>query len=225
MCDRIYTFEEKMIIDNFKASNSHVCYYCKNQISKEEWITVDHKTPYSKGGSTTNENLVIACVKCNNEKDNMTEEEYCIYKEKQREIQNNFEVIKDIQDIINIQNNVINRIEKTRREFHTTNKQVEHIQQEIMYDNFNACEGYYYAKQMKELLSEKNELFCVKEQYNNLHIILGNHQKQLNELLKKVSTEVYNFYKPIIKKQIQSEFVNKNENIINIIDYKNVVNI
>jgi len=56
----------------------HICYYC-NKILLDNEITIDHLIPLSRGGKTTLDNLRIACKKCNNEKGNMTEQEYYTY--------------------------------------------------------------------------------------------------------------------------------------------------
>lgn len=51
----------------FKRDN-HECQYC----GATENLTLDHVIPKSKGGKSTWENLVTACMKCNNKKDNKT---------------------------------------------------------------------------------------------------------------------------------------------------------
>lgn len=48
-----------------------MCVYC----GSENKLTVDHVMPKSRGGRSSWENLVTACSKCNNKKDNMTPEE------------------------------------------------------------------------------------------------------------------------------------------------------
>ena len=49
----------------FKRDN-YQCVYCGNRDKKK--LTIDHVVPQSKGGNNTWENLVTACMKCNNEK-------------------------------------------------------------------------------------------------------------------------------------------------------------
>lgn len=56
------------------------CYYCgKNFISSNEEFSLDHLMPSSRGGQTIESNLAICCISCNEEKANMTEEEYWRY--------------------------------------------------------------------------------------------------------------------------------------------------
>ena len=48
----------------------NLCAYCE-----AEGVTIDHVHPVSRGGTSTWENTVAACFKCNNFKDNRTPEE------------------------------------------------------------------------------------------------------------------------------------------------------
>lgn len=52
------------------ARDQHKCAYCGGKAT-----TVDHILPSSRGGKTTWNNTVAACVPCNNRKDNKTPEE------------------------------------------------------------------------------------------------------------------------------------------------------
>ena len=47
------------------------CVYCGSQ----RHLTIDHVLPKSRGGRTSWDNVVTACHKCNNKKDNKTPEE------------------------------------------------------------------------------------------------------------------------------------------------------
>ncbi len=57
----------------FKRDHS-TCQYCGEQPGTEE-LTIDHVIPRSKGGPTTWENCVLACVPCNARKANRTPEQ------------------------------------------------------------------------------------------------------------------------------------------------------
>ncbi len=57
------------------------CYYCGLTVEQREpphprAATLDHLLPLCRGGKSNMANLVLACCRCNNEKDNMTEAEY-----------------------------------------------------------------------------------------------------------------------------------------------------
>lgn len=57
---------------NIFLRDSYACQYCGVDDAK---MTIDHVFPKSRGGRDTWENLVAACVKCNNKKGNRTPEE------------------------------------------------------------------------------------------------------------------------------------------------------
>lgn len=50
------------------------CQYCGEKVSKQDF-TYDHVIPLSKGGLTRWENIVVACVICNQRKQNKTPEQ------------------------------------------------------------------------------------------------------------------------------------------------------
>lgn len=57
---------------NILRRDNHRCAYCGRATPP---LTVDHILPRSRNGSDTWENLVAACVRCNNRKGNRTPEE------------------------------------------------------------------------------------------------------------------------------------------------------
>jgi 5-methylcytosine-specific restriction endonuclease McrA len=50
------------------------CQYCGGKFESRE-LTLDHVIPRSRGGQSTWENLVAACLRCNNKKGNRTPQE------------------------------------------------------------------------------------------------------------------------------------------------------
>lgn len=60
--------------ENIFKRDDYECVYCGD--SKRRDLTLDHVIPQSKGGGNTWDNLVTACRSCNNEKSNLTLEEY-----------------------------------------------------------------------------------------------------------------------------------------------------
>jgi len=44
-----------------------ICYYCGRKVSREE-LTMDHKIPLALGGTSSRENIVLACKECNTKK-------------------------------------------------------------------------------------------------------------------------------------------------------------
>ena len=59
---------------NILWRDQNVCQYCGNYFKTSE-LTVDHVLPKSKGGKNTWENLVAACVPCNQKKGSKTLEQ------------------------------------------------------------------------------------------------------------------------------------------------------
>ena len=57
---------------NILRRDNYQCQYCGK---KTHALTIDHVIPKSRGGADTWDNLVAACVKCNNKKGNRTPEE------------------------------------------------------------------------------------------------------------------------------------------------------
>jgi 5-methylcytosine-specific restriction endonuclease McrA len=58
------------------------CYYCELQLTMARGfphsMTLDHKMPLSRGGRNSPENYVAACRPCNNDKGDMTLDEYLL---------------------------------------------------------------------------------------------------------------------------------------------------
>lgn len=57
---------------NILRRDSHKCQYCQRG---DLPLTIDHIVPKSKGGDDTWENLVAACVRCNNKKGDRSPDE------------------------------------------------------------------------------------------------------------------------------------------------------
>lgn len=57
---------------NLLIRDKHVCQYCGRRVHP---LTIDHVVPKQFGGKDTWENLVIACLPCNNRKANRTPEQ------------------------------------------------------------------------------------------------------------------------------------------------------
>jgi 5-methylcytosine-specific restriction endonuclease McrA len=59
---------------NLFKRDKYTCMYCGVQPGPEE-LTIDHVMPKSRGGGSTWENCVLACVECNKKKANRTPDE------------------------------------------------------------------------------------------------------------------------------------------------------
>lgn len=58
------------------SRDDYLCQYCGTFGSKTNALTIDHVIPKSRGGQDNWDNMVCACISCNNKKDNRTPEEW-----------------------------------------------------------------------------------------------------------------------------------------------------
>lgn len=65
----------RKIKKRLSKKSANKCHYCGVQ-NKRKDMTVDHKTPLSKGGKNTGSNYVLACFDCNQKKGDMDYDEY-----------------------------------------------------------------------------------------------------------------------------------------------------
>jgi 5-methylcytosine-specific restriction endonuclease McrA len=74
LCVFVHIPYKKIILSrkNIIRRDGHRCQYCGASSGN---LTIDHVLPRSLGGEDTWENLVTACVSCNNRKDNQSPEE------------------------------------------------------------------------------------------------------------------------------------------------------
>jgi 5-methylcytosine-specific restriction endonuclease McrA len=66
--------EVKFSRRNIFLRDHHRCQYCGRTPPREE-LTIDHVVPLSRGGRTTWDNVVLACVRCNSKKGSRLPEE------------------------------------------------------------------------------------------------------------------------------------------------------
>jgi 5-methylcytosine-specific restriction endonuclease McrA len=59
---------------NLCIRDRYMCQFCGAKLSGEN-LTIDHLTPRSRGGSTTWENCVLSCIRCNERKRDRTPDE------------------------------------------------------------------------------------------------------------------------------------------------------
>lgn len=74
------SFRKIMIEISYQMKGKDVCQYCHKKFAKEK-MTIDHMFPIDFGGPTISDNLLPACKKCNNEKGNMTYQQYMAFLE------------------------------------------------------------------------------------------------------------------------------------------------
>ena len=72
--DRLPTQAVAFSRRNIFKRDRFTCQFCGRQPGSEE-LTIDHVVPRSRGGTSTWENCVLACVPCNARKANRTPEQ------------------------------------------------------------------------------------------------------------------------------------------------------
>lgn len=72
--DRIPVYEAPFTRRNLYQRDDYTCQYCGARLSSDR-LSIDHVRPRSKGGKTTWDNCVLACVRCNTSKADRTPRE------------------------------------------------------------------------------------------------------------------------------------------------------
>jgi 5-methylcytosine-specific restriction enzyme A len=57
-----------------------LCYYCGERFHPRD-LTMDHKTPIARGGTSSKANLVVSCKPCNSAKQSKTVLEFSLQKD------------------------------------------------------------------------------------------------------------------------------------------------
>lgn len=70
-----YSLRNSMYILTYLMKGKHKCTYCSKEIPSNK-VTLDHVFPQDFGGPTITNNLEPCCFFCNNQKSNMTKEQY-----------------------------------------------------------------------------------------------------------------------------------------------------
>lgn len=70
-----YSLRNAMYILTYKMKGKHKCSYCSREILHNK-VTLDHVIPQDFGGPTITNNLEPCCSICNQQKSNMTKEQY-----------------------------------------------------------------------------------------------------------------------------------------------------
>lgn len=97
------SFRKIMIELTYQIKGKEECQFCHKTVTKDGIkMTIDHMFPQDLGGPTITNNLIPACSVCNNEKRNMTCEQYEIFlqKETDKEKKVYLDRLKEYQDTL-----------------------------------------------------------------------------------------------------------------------------
>lgn len=198
------TGHEQTTIQNFKKEHRHVCYYCGKEIIFSKDLTVDHLIPVSRGGKTVEENLAICCYQCNQEKANMTEEEYKLYLNKKDELINNIQITYNTKQLINTYQAIIDTYENIYKEIGEQNEMKVQLENTIESETCNASDGYNLYRDLRDTLRKTTDLRREKQKMTPLY----EHVKKEIQSIENISKNMLSYS----VKELRNEFIN-NKNI------------
>jgi len=73
-------FHDVMYDLTYQLKGRNKCHYCGSEVKTPSKMTLDHIYPVSLGGPTIPQNLVPSCRRCNGIKENMTPQQYQVYR-------------------------------------------------------------------------------------------------------------------------------------------------
>lgn len=180
-------WSERNLIKKIKSSRKKICYYCGKKIETEKDLTVDHLTPSSRGGLTTEENLEICCFKCNTEKSDMTEGEYKEYlKQKEIAITESY-TYQTIRNMESECEGLILKYNSICSEESSKRKEVQEIEEIIKNSKCNAAEGYALYKDLRDLLIEIEAITNEKSELSTIISVIQNIKKNFSEVGDKIA--------------------------------------
>lgn len=205
MAERNYTSSEILLMTKIRKSNTK-CYYCGCTV-EESKRTVDHKIPVSRGGLTKQDNLVMSCQKCNNEKDFLTEEEYNEFLNKaNKRIEKSASVIH-LTALLNTYKDILDDINRNKNKLKLINKEVLEIELIIKDSRLSASDGYKLCKMLQDNLREKD---IIDKSVRDLQRINPEIEKSYQSIASKLGN-----LKIKIKNEYKKEYINSKEIILN----------
>lgn len=201
---------EKNIIKEFRNSAEPICYYCKKAIqinTNKNDLTVDHKTPLSRGGKSIYSNLVISCFSCNSEKADMTEKEYKKFKAMQKRLTNSLDAIKLSKKALESFDNIIDQAQKVNLDYNKAQKEIQKLEKDIAYRNYSASNSLQTLCNLKNAIYLRDNLKKQKDAINILHSLIVPMKKQLEKA--KIADTVLKEYYSEIKAQCIGNGSNK----------------
>lgn len=193
MCKRRYSSEEILLMNNIKKSNER-CYYC-GCVVKESKRTVDHKIPFSRGGLTKQDNLVMSCSNCNSEKAFLTEEEYREYKEVVDMRINESTAVITLTTIINSYKNIETNTAKEKNSLNNINQKIAKIEATIRQSRFSASDGYKLCKMLQDNLVKKDIAEKNIRKMQSVKKYINNTKKSTEDKLEAIKNEIRNDYR------------------------------
>lgn len=125
------------------------------------------------------------------------------------------------QNIIDSFTNIENELQATDQAIRMCDTELCDIQHEIELTKFNACEGYYLAKEIQRIRKLRREWKDYEEQLNILKRFLGNHRTARNELRglikvieEKKEHQIHRMYTPRIRNDLKVVNINRELQVV-----------
>ena len=136
MSKRKYTANENKIMNEVR-NGSDICFYCGKEV-KAGSKTVDHKKPYTNGGKTIKDNLVMCCDRCNSEKADLDVDTYMRVREYIDLKLSKDIIMKHIEDGKKVYQSILDEIANYKQELTNVKREIENVQNSIMTTKMNA---------------------------------------------------------------------------------------
>jgi len=186
MCNQNLSWIDRKLMDNFKNNNKKVCIYCGKKLEGID-CTVDHLTPISRLGRTSIENLGLSCKHCNEEKSDMTSEEYGQYLKLKEITLNNNKVLNEINTLVQTYRNMIDNYTTNNLELSKLIQEKIELEIIIRDEIHNASQGYFLYKETKDLLIKQQERLDIQKSSRRSYDFSKNNIKAVIE--EKISME------------------------------------
>lgn len=173
---------ENNIIKEFRNNSEPVCYYCNKAIqtnSNKNDLTVDHKTPLSRGGKSIYSNLVISCLGCNSEKADMTEREYKKFKVIQKRLTNSLDAVKLSKKALEVFDMIIDQAQKVNLDYNKAQKEILNMEKDIVNRNYSSANSLQTLCTLKNAINLRDSLKKQKDAINILHSMIVPMKKQI----------------------------------------------
>ena len=162
MC-REYTIQEKKLMIQIKSMRKHVCEYCGKSILNKDELTIDHVIPHGRDGMTVESNLVISCLSCNQEKADMTKEEYEKYLVLKQNISVNNIGIKQFNILYETYNKMIENYKQITKEERCLIEERDELEKIIKDSKVNAADGYLLFRDLQTNLRQLEQKQIIKK--------------------------------------------------------------
>ena len=180
---------ERNKIVNFRKGAEKICYICNKKLLESN-VTVDHVIPTSRGGLTESENLAICCKKHNEEKADMTKEEYNLYIRAVDSLFANNSTLTNLKNLVKNMEMLLSKQSALKTLLSDLDSKIKDMSRRMIYEDGTQEEELILLREYKSLNREKNraQIEFDKEksaykyassQKSNVELIIANMEKDI----------------------------------------------